>query len=808
MQSYSEVVPPTAVSHAVSLPFLHAKAANLIVAKTSLLQIFELKSISTEVSPNGIENGAGGQDPTDEMVDLELHRMEDTTKLSLISEYQLAGTVTALRRVKLQQTRAGGEAVLIAFRDAKLSLVEWDPESFRLSTISVHYYEGEGLQPSPWAPDLGSCHNFLTVDPSSRCAALKFGQRQLAILPFRQAVDDFAEDYDPEFDEAMERRNTDLQKKDDEAGAATETPYKASFALSLTALDPALTHPVHLAFLHGFRDPTFGILYSSKSASAALLHERRDILNYTVFNLDIDQRASTSILSVTGLPNDLFEVIALPSPVGGALLVGSNELVHIDQDGKVNALAVNEFARVVSKFAMVDASSLGLRLEHATLQPLGDQGDMLLILNTGDLAIVSFDLEGRSVSGIKVHKVDLEHGGTILPSGISCTATLPRSRLFLGSQDSDSVVVGWSSTQRPPQLTRKRSHAEMAGDDEDLDLEDADFADEDEDDIYGAGDDTKQQGREAAQVLISPTDYRFRIHDKLLNIAPTGSMTLGVSAYRSGPSATKVSQGSETDLELVYPYGRLAAGGLAVLKRELNPAVSSLHAIPKAKAVWGVRPVYDLTASADFHEYAVVVQSTEDGEDRSMLFKVTQDGIEPCEKEDFEPDAGATLDMGTLAGGKRILQILKDNVKVYDESKCLSSATVLLVPDMPEGQGSSSKTQMYAQMECPMIHGHCILPRAISDTMQPRSIDPVQARYISYSTNAIFLSNILRASISHYSCLRLDLPHAPLGIDICANRSPRFRARTDYSGCRRDNGRGTRNHWSIFLRSIRLSHQG
>ncbi|KIW07498.1 uncharacterized protein PV09_01463 [Verruconis gallopava] len=664
MQCYSEVVPPTAVSHSVSLPFLHPKANNLVVAKTSLLQVFEIKSISTEVSSNGVENGDSlGQDHADDVVDLELHRMEDTAKLSLLCEYHLAGTVTALKRVKILNTKSGGEALLVAFRDAKLSLVEWDPESYKISTISVHYYEGEGLQSCPWSPDLATCQNFLTVDPCSRCAALKFGQRQLAILPFRQLVDDFAEDYDPEFDEPVEKPKTNFEKKDGEASAVSETPYKSSFVLSLTALDPSLTHPVHLAFLHGFRDPTFGILYSSRSASLALLNERRDILSYTVFNLDLEQRASTSILSVNGLPNDLFEVIALPSPVGGALLVGNNELVHIDQDGKVNALAVNEFARVVSKFAMVDGSNLSLRLEHCTVQQIGETGDLLMILNSGDLAIVSFDLEGRSVSGIQVHKVSSDRGGSLLPAGVTCASPLSRSRMFLGSQDSDAVVMGWSSVQKQPTLTRKRSHAEMLGEDQDMDIDDAYVDDEDEDDIYGADDSAKQHRRGSIQGNVNPADLTFRIHDKLPNYAPIGPMTLGLP-----PKYSKTMRKPASYVEMVYPCGRSSAGGLAILNREIDAVVLSKPDLPRTKSFWAVRPLYDLTASAEFHEYVVAVQTSEDGDDRSVLYKITPSGLEKCEKDEFEPEAGATVEMGTLAGGKKILQVLRDQVKVYDEN--------------------------------------------------------------------------------------------------------------------------------------------
>jgi cleavage and polyadenylation specificity factor subunit 1 len=743
MQCYSEILPPSAVSHCISLPFLHAKANNLIVAKTSLLQIFELKSVSTEVSSNSAENDdALAQDLADDTVDLELHRMEDTTKLSLLCEYQLAGTVTALRRVKTLNTKSGGEALLVAFRDAKLSLVEWDPEFFRLSTTSVHYYEGEGLQSCPWSPDLGTCHNFLTVDPSSRCAALKFGQRQLAILPFRQVVDDFAEDFDPDFDEPVEKPKTNGQKKDGELTTTGETPYKSSFVLSLTALDPALTHPVHLAFLHSFRDPTFGILYSSQSVSSALLYERRDILSYTVFNLDIDQRASTSILSVNGLPNDLFEVIALPPPVGGALLIGNNELVHIDQDGKVNALAVNEFARVVSKFAMVDGSGLGLRLEHCALQQIGENGDMLMVLDSGDLAIVSFDLEGRSVSGIRVHNVSPERGGTLLANGVSCASMLSRTRMFLGSHDSNAVILGWSSVQKQPQLTRKRSHAEMVGEDEDLELDDVDL--EDEDDIYGTDDSAKLQQRGSAQCAVNPADYNFRIHDQLPNFAPIGAITLGAPLPpTSRPGGTKVALGPVSELEMVYPCGRASAGGLAVLKREIDPVVLSRLDLPETKAVWGVRPIEDLSANADFHEYVVAVQAPDEGEDRSVLYKITSGGLEVCEENEFEPEAGATIEMGTLAGGKKILQVLKDQVKVYDESKFIHPLPSLLLVasflSFALHSQPSRKTREMINVFKPAIYGstemHCfVIGQAIQHTHPMTGGSITGSLYISYST--------------------------------------------------------------------------
>ena len=317
MQCYTEIAPPTAVSHAVHLPFLAHKANNLVVAKNALLQVFEIKSTVTEVAPRdgASENATANLDT--EAADVPLQRTEHTAKLVLVAEFPLAGTVVSLARIKALGTKSRGEALLVACRDAKLSLVEWDPETFGLNTISLHYYEKPDLMGAPWSADLKDTLNFLTADPSSRCAVLKFGAHNLAILPFRQrglAEDDYESDIEGQGEDRAASADVANGKDGD------QKPYMSSFVLPLTHLDPTLSHPVHLAFLHGYREPTFGVVASSKHTASSLLVMRKDILTYTVFTLDLEQKASTTLLSVQGLPYDIFRVVPLPSPNGGALL--------------------------------------------------------------------------------------------------------------------------------------------------------------------------------------------------------------------------------------------------------------------------------------------------------------------------------------------------------------------------------------------------------------------------------------------------------------------------------------------------------
>lgn len=678
MQCYTELTPPTAVTHCVSIAFTGPKASNLVVVKTSLLQIFEARVINapptdavrTETRLQDLQNGEqyGQEQDT-----------EPTTKLVLLGEYSLSGTVTALAKVKALNTKAGGEALIIASKDAKLSLVEWDPESYSLATISLHYYERDDLQGSPFAPSLNHCVSYLTVDPSSRCAAFKFGVRSLAILPFRQAGDDLVMgDYDPDLDGQPTSPVREEKKElgDDEA---SRTPYNASFVLSLTALDPTLTHPVHLCFLHEYREPTFGILSAPIAPSVALLPERRDPVVYSVFTLDLEQRASTTLLSVTGLPYDIFKVVPLPPPVGGSLLLGTNEIIHVDQAGKTNAIGVNEFARQCSSFAMADRSDLNLRLEGCVAEQLSSEaGDMLLILENGALITLSFQMDGRSISSLSLSQVTAESGGFCLFTGASCASFLGRSRLFIGSEKGDSVVIGWS--RKTPELSKKRSIADMLGE------EDMSFSEEDmddlEDDLYGAAPAVANRDSGTTTGPGTPEDYRFRVHDSLLNAAPLSHVTFG-NRTTSSETNSETMATSEKGLQIVAATGSGRAGALRILAREIDPTVIQQSAAPFDHRVWSVH-VRRLKAGSSsrqqttdssetkaqpedaFDEYVITSKIVPMGAERSAIHAITLNGLEEKTDTDFATDEGLTVEVGTLAGHTVLAQVLATQIRTYN----------------------------------------------------------------------------------------------------------------------------------------------
>lgn len=698
MQCYTELTPPTAVTHSLSFPFVSATANNLVVAKTSLLQIFTTKTVSVELDNSSERQKEIRFDPSSNFDGLEglgadVAARGDRarqTKLVLVAEYTLSGTITSLARIKTSHSKSGGEALLVGLKDAKLSLVEWDPERPGITTISIHYYEQDELQGSPWAPKIKDCANYLAADPGSRCAALKFGARNLAILPFRQEDEDVVmDDWDEELDGPRPAEKA-LAKNTNGTSTKEETPYASSFVLRLPSLDPNLINPIHLAFLYEYREPTFGILSSALASASSLLFERRDSLTYMVFTLDLHQKASTTILSVTGLPYDLFEVVPLPAPVGGALLVGANELVHIDQAGKPNGVAINMFAKQCTSFSLADQSHLDMRLEGCRIEQLSIQnGEMLIILQAGELAILSFKMDGRSISGLSIRRVSPEAGGLLVPACISSASRLNQGSMFLGSERADSVVLGWS--KKTAQISRRKSRIDVDEIDETLLDENDDLDDDDaDDDLYGEESSivpAASNGTGAGNSANSKVgDYVFSIHDSLISIAPIIDVTFGQPRLDPDDEERLNYEGVTSDLELVAAIGKEKGGAVAVIHKNIQPKVIGRFEFPEARGIWTMsakRPVEkglqpkkeksamsgDYGADAQYDRLMIVSKYLDDDTETSDVYALTSAGFEALTGTEFEPAAGSTVEAGTLGNGMRVIQVLRSEVRSYTGGK-------------------------------------------------------------------------------------------------------------------------------------------
>ncbi|RPA99318.1 hypothetical protein L873DRAFT_1684282 [Choiromyces venosus 120613-1] len=738
---YTELTAPTSVSFSLKLPFTSATSENVLVAKTSLLQIFTTTTYETELNSASVDAKQPGDvdrrilDADEEQTfaaDIALQRsqVESVTKLVLVAEYPLSGSVTGLQKIKLLSTRSGGEAVLASFKDAKCSLMEWDPETNSITTISLHYYEREEFC-SPVVSD--GLPTELVADPGSRCAALRFAGDMLAIMPFRQREDEELslgrgdsdeimgddgdnDDWDPEMADTARGEDTIMGEgniKTTEAAEGKDRPYHPSFVLSVSQLDDAISHVISLTFLHEYREPTFGILYSPRRTWTGLLaaEGRKDTISYIVITLDLEQKASTPILSVSGLPYDIFKVVPLAPPIGGSLLIGENELIHVDQAGKTTGVAVNPFCRRSTGFAgLADQSDLCLELEGSQAVELeGEEGDMLLLTKRGEGVIVGFKMDGRNVSGVKITKLT-NHPGSIVGGRASTAIGLGGRRLFIGCIEGDARVLKWRRKGEKKKVGEGIKEEVLENEDEDDvygALEDMD------DDLYGGGGDSSfrkdslTNGRRNSEAK-PQGEYIFQTHDRLTNLGPFRDITLGKPTF---PEESRERQkGVSPELELVTtsgPSNTPEDSGISIIRKSISPTIVGRFDFPQCQALWTVRARSAKTSNAavglggeeddrsveeTFDRFLFVTKS-----DESQVFRVG-DTFEEVRGTDFESE-GETIEVGVVGNGMRIVQVVSEQVRVYDCDLQLSQ----IIPMFDEETGEEGPNVHRARVCDPYV---------------------------------------------------------------------------------------------------------
>ena len=633
-------------------------------------------------------------------------------KLVLVAEFTLAGEIAGMVRVTPAERcrgNAAGDMVLLAVRDARMSLLLWNKEKHSVETVSLHYYEREEFASPVVSEGLPSQ---LVADPGMRAVALRFAGDMLAVLPVRQdgedeemldgsedegeeppeddvvmaegGVVDDTEDWDPSAPDKPEngerKQSVSRGKKKLEKTEKTDLPFLPSFVVSAAQLDDAISHVLSLTFLHEYREPTLGILYSPRWTWTGWLEQRKDTVCYIVITLDLDQKASTPIISVQGLPYDLFKVVPLTPPIGGSLLLGANEIIHVDQAGKTTGVAVNQYAKRTTNFAgLADQSDLCLALEGSTVVELeGEGGDLLLVLKEGTAVIVGFRMDGRNVSGVKITKI-ANHPGPLV-GGLATTAvSLGGRRLFVGCDEGDARILKW-------RRKGEKKKAIMPGLDEGLEdheVEDIyNMLDDVDDDLYG-GSSTDLSGARKDSIFTDAKvgdhramgEYVFQTHDRIVNLGPFRSITMGRPTFPL--DSLEKQRGVVPELEIIATSGPTNTpedAGLSLIRRSVAPTIIGHFAFPACRGLWTVRAKSMKAPSSteapgqegltpnvdeDYDRYLFVSKASD-----SQVFKVG-DAFEELHGSDFDPD-GATLEMGVLGEGARIVRVVSQQVIVYD----------------------------------------------------------------------------------------------------------------------------------------------
>ncbi|KAL7332399.1 mRNA cleavage and polyadenylation factor subunit [Mucor circinelloides] len=632
---YQELFPPQTVEQVETSHFTSPDATNLVVAKASLLQIYEFVEYIPDqtVKANTDKQQQGNDDDDDDinMVDQELmsERLtegEDMTlefpkikpikhkdiaesssgRLELVAQYKLNGTIATMGVVKTSSPRGkeGCDSLLLGFSDAKMSLLEWSPETNSIVTVSIHYYERDEFKKEFLTnPYPSNIH----IDPQQRCAVLNFYDNKLAVLPFRQA------------DKLDERQG---EGEDDEE--AQKWPYLPSFLIDLETIDGRIKNVIDMVFLSDYYEPTLAILFQSEQTWTGRLASVKDTVSVVVISLDLTAKIYPIIYSIDKLPYDCIKLVAMPKPVTGVLVIAANSLLHVSQGSPGVGVAVNGYAKKTTEFpGMIYQDKLiNMSLTFDGAKALAFGGDRCLIfMQNGDWAVVQMKMDGSKVVGMNiteiVHKVNLgAKAYSDLPplaTVPSCVTNVNNEYFFLGSRVGDSLLIKWKYSK---EMLGSKSH------------------------------------------LQKDNDFAFRVCDTLLNTGPIVDMTIG--DVESNHKSEEEEDEPQTpvagipDLELVSCSGHGRNGALCVFQRHIHPQTSFSFKQTDSQAIWSIK----CRKEATFENTRKASISSLDNEKNSRWETVEADSVfdEAFDKLLFISKSKSTM---VLSAGDELQELVK-----------------------------------------------------------------------------------------------------------------------------------------------------
>ncbi|CDU25131.1 related to cleavage and polyadenylation specificity factor, 160 kDa subunit [Sporisorium scitamineum] len=679
----------------------------LVTARDDLLSVYDVYE-RPHASSSAIASTSNGVS----------HPSSSSHKLVVVRKHTLFGAVTGLQRVQtLSSDKDGRDRLLVSFKDAKLALLEWNDATDHLETVSIHTYE-RAPQLLNGTPNL--FHPTLSVDPLSRCAALLLPHDALAVLPFYRD----AADFDLDLDDGL-----DLAKDDAAAVAAAAEmdtlPYSPSFVLTMRDVDPKIRNLKDFCFLPGFQKPTVAVLFSHTPTWAGLLAERKDTFSVYLFTLDLSasldgtlssaadalddgtvRSAHPVVTTSTSLPYDCLYLVSCPQTLGGVIVVCMSSVLHVDQSGKVVVTALNSWFKTIS--AIEPESILDL-LDIPDLQGSQfvfiNETEGVLGLANGDLYRFRCQMDGRSVEGFRLERMDQSSSGT--EELVAATGPPPACLALAANQQADKTgdylfsasMAGESTLYNlvPVKALKQQDDAddgqvkaEAAASstlDMDLDLDD---------DLYGTSDgpgsgSAKAKSASKHQTIITVCKQdEIRSHGGLHSIARRK-----LSADESGSSkryGLVGACGSGNQAGLVYLDPRFVPETRTKLVAEQTEQSSdSARSLSKVFVVGrdssGIRMIgsHSQTDSSVAFSTSAQVRSTSYSQGNATWTDVKQ------------LSAGATLCAGGLVGGASVARITASSLQVLSlDSFDLLSETVVVEPEQGSILHANLDAQQYA----------------------------------------------------------------------------------------------------------------
>lgn len=161
----------------------------------------------------------------------------------------------------------------------------------------------------------------------------------------------------------------------------------------------------------------------------------------TSISISLDTGKHWLIANEKGLPYDAESLLALPMPVGGALVFSSNLVMYHKQKMEA-ALSVNEFGDRVTTLRVSPTQPTHCApfcMERAAVAALAPDA-FVIGTRAGDLHLLTLQTLGDSIRSMDVTRVTRSHIA-------SCLCALSPSLLFIGSKLGDSLLVRYETVR-------------------------------------------------------------------------------------------------------------------------------------------------------------------------------------------------------------------------------------------------------------------------------------------------------------------------------------------------------------------------
>ncbi|CAI0403493.1 unnamed protein product, partial [Linum tenue] len=639
---------------------------NLVVTAGNVLELYvvRVQQEGSRESRNSGESKRGG------LVD-----GVSGASLELVCHYRLHGNVESLAVLPSDggDSSRRRDAIILAFKDAKISVLEFDDSMHALRTSSMHCFEGPEWCHLKRGRECFAAGPLIKVHPRGRCGAVLVYDLQMIILTAAQVGSGLIGDDDAPG-----------------SGGAISARVKSSYILNLRDLD--VKHVKDFVFINDYMEPAVVILHERELTWAGRLSWKHHTCMISAFSISTSLKPPTLIFSSLNLPHDAYKLLAVPLPIGGVLVICTNSIHYYSQSASC-ALALNHYAVPIDSSQELPRASFDVELDAANASWLLNDV-ALLSTKTGELLLLTLVYDGRVVQRLDLSKSK----ASVLTSGI---AMIGKSFFFLGSRLGDSLLVQFTSGSVS---TISPGLKEEVGDIDDIHAakrlkrvsSDAlqDVMSGEELSLYGSA----SNNTESAQKTFS-----FAVRDSLTNVGPLKDFSYGL---RINADANATGSAKQSNYELVSCSGHGKNGALSVLRQSIRPETITEVELPGCKGIWTVYHKNSRGHNADsskmaafddeYHAYLIISM-----EARTMVLETGDLLTEVTESVDYFVQ-GRTIAAGNLFGRRRVIQVYERGARILDGSFMTQDLSIG-APNSESGPATETCTVMSVSIADPYV---------------------------------------------------------------------------------------------------------